>query len=136
MYKETLSICYRWCDIKVDELFLTVDEAATKLNVNPETIRRRIRKGRLKANLTKGPYGDQYMIPARELTTQEAQVVTTPQLHPAVLEQLTQAITQAVDPLKEELKQQRELLDAIYKRQDERIIEAARHKRHGWWKFW
>lgn len=78
-----------------DGLFLTVEEAAERLNVNPETIRRRIRRGNIKAQLLPGPRGDQYSIPLSELTTQEAQIVPVPQLPPAVLEQFTQAVSSA-----------------------------------------
>jgi excisionase family DNA binding protein len=138
-----------------DGLFLTVEEAAERLNLNPETIRRRIRRGQIKAQLLPGPRGDQYSIPVSELTTQEAQIVPVPQLSPVVLSQLSQAVAaplaakidqQAAEitELKVEIEKLR--IDnagrsmEMHRRFDELIEETradrkARQQR-SWWKFW
>ena len=41
---------------------LTVTEAAAQVGVAPKTIRRWIKRGRLAAELTRGPYGETYAI--------------------------------------------------------------------------
>lgn len=45
--------------------YLTVREAATRLRVTPETVRRMVRAGRLRASLTTIQAG--YRIPSREV---------------------------------------------------------------------
>lgn len=82
-----------------DGLFLTVDQAAERLGLNPETIRRRIRRGTIKAQLIDGPRGEQYSIPASELVTQEAQIAPVPQLPQPVLDQLTNALVNGLEPI-------------------------------------
>lgn len=54
--------------MSIDE-FLTVKEAAEQLGVSDKTIRRRIAKGDLKAELKESPYGHQYFIPKTEINT-------------------------------------------------------------------
>ena len=49
-----------------EEEFLTVDEAATRLKVHPETIRRWIRSGAMKGNLIGGDRAG-YRVPASEV---------------------------------------------------------------------
>jgi len=144
-----------------DGLFLTVEEAADRLGLNPETIRRRIRKGSIKAQLIPGPRGDQYQIPVSELTTQEAQIVPVPGLPPTVIGQIanamTKAVSEAVEPLQahieaqaqeiNELKEQLTRMEktslnreiGISKKLDT-FIEESRAERlarsRSWWKFW
>lgn len=89
-----------------DDLFVTVEEAAKQLNVNPETIRRRIRKGEIKAQLIFGPHGDQYQIPVNELTVQEAQIIPISQLSPNVVNQLTGIMQQVIEAQTEPLRQE------------------------------
>lgn len=125
-------------------MFVTVEEAAQRLNLNPETIRRRIRKGALKAQLMPGPRGDQYMIPANELLP-DGQIVA--QTFPVTAEQLNSLIAKTVEaqkielqqtveavvaartePLHEELRQLRVELGAHHKRVDEQIRESLQKK--------
>jgi excisionase family DNA binding protein len=49
-----------------EEDFLTVDEAATRLKVHPETIRRWIRSGAMRGNLIGGDRAG-YRVPASEV---------------------------------------------------------------------
>ena len=103
-----------------DGLFLTVEQAADRLNLNPETIRRRIRKGTIKAQLEPGPRGDQYQIPISELNTQDAELVPAPQLPVAIVSQITaanaaavaQAMEAVVAPLQAQIEQQQQLIQA------------------------
>ncbi|GMB02276.1 helix-turn-helix domain-containing protein [Pelosinus sp. IPA-1] len=143
-----------------DDLFLTVEEFANRLNVNPETVRRRIRKGSIKAQLLPGPRGDQYSIPVSELTTQEAQIVPLPQLSPAIIDQLSNAMEKAVhnaiEPLhntieaqKKEILALKEQLNKIDSSNLSRSIDlnlkidtfisesrAERKAKKSRWKFW
>lgn len=133
----------------MDDLFFTVEEAARRLNVNPETIRRRIRQGKMKAQLLPGPRGDQYQIPASELTTQDAEIVPVPQLPSAIVEQIAQAVatinknavnetvTAAVEPLYQKIDQLEALLQEQSRQTSEFIEETraerkAREKRGFW----
>lgn len=79
-----------------DGIFYTVEEAAEKLKVNPETIRRRIRKGKLKAQLIHGDRGKQYSIPAGELITEEATLIPEAKLPQSIIDQITAANTKAM----------------------------------------
>ena len=79
-----------------DGIFYTVEEAAEKLKVNPETIRRRIRKGNLKAQLINGDRGKQYSIPAGELMTEEATLVPEAKLPQSIIDQIAAANTKAM----------------------------------------
>lgn len=79
-----------------DGIFYTVEEAAEKLQVNPETIRRRIRKGKLKAQLIDGDRGKQYSIPAGELITEEAALIPEAKLPQTVIDQITAANCAAI----------------------------------------
>lgn len=79
-----------------DGLFYTVEEAAEKLQVNPETIRRRIRKGKLKAQLIDGDRGKQYSIPANELFIEEAVLLPEQKLAQPILDQIAAANAKAV----------------------------------------
>lgn len=47
---------------------LTIKEAAKALGVSEKTIRRMIKDGRLKAYMEKSPYGQQYYIPAEQIS--------------------------------------------------------------------
>lgn len=108
-------------------LFVSIAEAAEMLQVNPETIRRRIKRGEIKAQLVKGPRGDQYQIPTSELTTQDAEIIPVQQLPPAVLAQLNEstakAIQSVVGPLQAIIQAQQ---DAMRAQADE--IKALREQ--------
>ncbi|MBV9281171.1 MAG: helix-turn-helix domain-containing protein [Chloroflexi bacterium] len=49
-----------------DEWF-TLDKAAKHLGVSTRTLRRWIHAGKLKAELRPGPYGQQYLVPSKQL---------------------------------------------------------------------
>lgn len=118
-----------------DGLFLTVEQAAERLNCNPETIRRRIRRGAIKAQLIPGPRGDQYSIPLSELHTQDAEIVPVPQLPIAVVNQIIDANKQAVEavvvPLQAQIMEQQTIIQAQadeIRKLRERIEKDATHQ--------
>lgn len=82
-----------------DGLFFTVEEAAEKLHVHPETIRRRIRNGKLKAQIIDGDRGKQYSIPASALSIQDAVPIPEQKLAQPILEQIVTANTKAIQEL-------------------------------------
>ena len=82
-----------------DGLFYTVEEAAEKLHVHPETIRRRIRNGKLKAQIIDGDRGKQYSIPASALSIQDAVPIPEQKLAQPILEQIVNANTKAIQEL-------------------------------------
>ena len=47
--------------------FLTTDEVAVYLGISRDTVRRRIKKGEIRATKMTGPYGKQYFIPETEI---------------------------------------------------------------------
>jgi excisionase family DNA binding protein len=55
--------------------FLTIKQVAEQLNLNTETVRRRIKKGKIKAELLQGEFGEQYFITQEEL--EKHKVATT-----------------------------------------------------------
>lgn len=83
------------------EGYLTVDEAAKRLGISRDTVRRRIKRGELRAEKRKGPYGECWMIPESEIKT--AQVITDvipvtrqvsmPDLVTAITAKVTEALT-------------------------------------------
>lgn len=82
-----------------DGLFYTVEEAAEKLHVHPETIRRRIRNGKLKAQIIDGDRGKQYSIPASALSIQDAVPIPEQKLAQPILDQIVTANTKAIQEL-------------------------------------
>jgi excisionase family DNA binding protein len=61
-----------WTDEQGD--WLTLKQAAAQLGISPRTARRWIREGKLDGELMPGPYGEQYMVPANQIST--AQEIT------------------------------------------------------------
>src|SRR5665648_1296554 len=51
------------------EEFLSIEQVAEQLGTSTATVRRRIKKGEVEAVKRPGPYGDQYYIPSKEVTT-------------------------------------------------------------------
>jgi excisionase family DNA binding protein len=49
--------------------WLTLKQAAAQLGISPRTARRWIREGKLEGQLMPGPYGEQYMVPANQIST-------------------------------------------------------------------
>jgi excisionase family DNA binding protein len=131
-----------------DGLFLTISEAAKKLNVNPMTIRRRIQKGEITAQLLpKTTGGQHWLIPVSELEP-HADIAPVPQLPAAVVLQITeavrtgneQAVQAAVLPMQQQLEAQaaeiaalKQAIDNLTETQKKAAQEAAERDRRSFW---
>ncbi|GAB6178949.1 hypothetical protein JCM14036_02680 [Desulfotomaculum defluvii] len=115
---------------------LSLDEAAERLGVHKETVRRRIRRGEIKAEKINGPFGEQYFVPeseirtaqkivdvipvAKEITPQEFIILLDQATKRAIqplqqqIETLQQQYIQAVETLKNQHKQDMEALNQLY----------------------
>ena len=131
-----------------DGLFVTISEAAKKLNVNPMTIRRRIQRGEITAQLLpKQTGGQHWLIPVSELEP-HADLVPAPQLPAAIISQITEAIQagneQAVQavvlPMQQQIHAQRVeitmLKQAIAELTDQQknYLEAVKRSSMPFWK--
>lgn len=87
---------------------LSIAEAARVLKVSKDTVRRRIKKGEIKAEKISGPYGLAYYIKEQELA-EAAEIIdmipVTRQLSPHEIKELMQAV---IYPLQQEIVQLRE----------------------------
>lgn len=131
-----------------DGLFVTISEAAKKLNVNPMTIRRRIQRGEITAQLLpKQTGGQHWLIPVSELDP-HADIVPVPQLPAAVLKQITeavrtgneQAVQAAVLPMQQQLEAQyaeiaalKQAIEELSNEQRRNAQEAARRANRSLW---
>jgi excisionase family DNA binding protein len=100
---------------------MTIKEAAEMLGVSDKTVRRRIKKGELPAELVDSPYGEQYMIPADavEAASQTIAVATVEkQPDPRTI---AMAIGQALDQRDAEIKSEIQALRDEIKQRDEQI---------------
>ena len=125
-----------------DETLYTIHEAAERLNVSKDTVRRRIKKGEIKAEKRQGPYGLAYYIPESELspstvlqvvpiqrniTKQELKQVFDDSLSPqeTQLQQLREEVKELRQELKQVLEQNREL---------KQVLEQDQREEMPWWK--
>jgi excisionase family DNA binding protein len=100
--------------------YISIKEAAQRLGVDPMTIRRRIKKGELTAELQPGAYGNQYMIPEDEIRKQPKEVTDVIKVTRQITVQEIACVFDTIiekhtAPLKEEIRQLREEL-AEYKK--------------------
>lgn len=118
--------------------YLTITEAAEKLGVSKDTIRRRIKKGEITAELRDGPYGHQYYIPLDGLAkavqivnvTEVENVVPLDKLLQMAQEVISENVTQEIQSLREELAATKEELK-------EAIADLGQGKnKRPWWRFW
>lgn len=99
----------------------TIQETAEILEISKSTVRRRIKSGKLKAELKPGPYGKQYYIPENELDqavtdkeVMDIKEVSQPidkekflsELTDAIGDDLSGEIEKVEDNLKETIKQE------------------------------
>lgn len=83
---------------------MTIKEAAEMLGVSDKTVRRRIKKGELPAELVDSPYGEQYMIPADAVeAASQTLTVATVEKQPDPMT-IALAIGQALDKRDAEIK--------------------------------
>ena len=113
----------------MDEIFTTVEEAARIEGVSEETIRRRCRQGKIKAQKVKGERGDQYVIPRSSLNTKDAQLVTVPQIPPAMLGQFREVMEQVVAVRTEHLEQKIDAQNEVLQQTHTTVIEAKEESR-------
>ena len=134
----------------------TIKEASEALGVSTDTIRRRIKEGKIKAHKVEGRNGPQWAIPEDELTGSDGQQVievipVKREISPEDLKQYigqaiaegieghteaykarTEVLIQEVLELRKAVKTLTEALEAPEKAQEEET--TARRER--WWKFW
>lgn len=89
---------------------LTIGQVAEQLGISEITVRRRIKKGKIKADLIKGEFGDQYFITSSELerqrvaTTSIEVVELEKAITPARLQEFFQeCLKLEINPLKEKI---------------------------------
>lgn len=75
------------------ENYMSIEQAAALLEVSPTTVRRRIRKGELKAEKQLGPYGEQYYIPNEEVNTAQMITDVVPVVRQLDVRELAEAIS-------------------------------------------
>lgn len=107
---------------------LTIDEAAERLGVSKDTVRRRIKRGDLRAAKASGPYGDQYFIPESEITTAQEITDVVPVVRQVSIQDLATAVEaalcRAIEPMQQEIQS---LQAALENERAERLkAEAAR----------
>ena len=93
--------------------FLTIKQVAEQLNLNTETVRRRIKKGKIKAELLQGEFGEQYFVTPAELglhkvTTTSIEVIELEKaITPTILDQefLDNALKSKITPLETKINQ-------------------------------
>lgn len=130
--------------------YLSIKESARALGVSPDTIRRRIKTGDLRAEMMEGSYGKQYMIKESDLA--EAQEVTEviPVKRELAPHEIEQAIAKAMGSymlgVQNELNALREQVAQLERQQDSRdkrlmeqirqTMEQKEEQKKPWWKLW
>lgn len=74
-----------------------IAEAAEMLGISKRTVRRRIQKGELPADLEEGPYGPEYRIPAEAITTAQEVIDVVKVERPTDPMTLAMVIVQALE---------------------------------------
>ena len=119
----------------------TIKEAAAVLGVSTDTIRRRIRSGRIKADKRSGPYGYIYYIPASELFPAHQVVDVVKVERTLTRHDLESSIGKALEPyfIQQEQKDRArdEKIEELTKEVKE-LKELLQQDRRAWWKwkFW
>ena len=134
----------RGYDAGMGEDALTIRQAATLLNVHPNTVRNRIKSGAYRADKVITEHGETYLIPRSELSRDSTtnSVVSPPpsQLPPQPLPDVREAMRALLEPfvkelgaVREELGRERERRGRLENERDElrRELEALRSKPGG-----
>jgi len=115
---------------------MTIKEAAEMLGVSDKTVRRRIKKGELPAELVDSPYGEQYMIPADAVeAASQTLTVATVEKQPDPMT-IALAIGQALDKRDAEIKAEIQSLREEIRQRDDQIaatlekLERYEEERH------
>ena len=112
-----------------NENYITIKQAAQALEVSPDTIRRRIKKGEIQAEKFNGEYGYAWYIPESEITKAREVVDVVPVNRSLSREQIKGVIKEAVSEEMQELKNQIE--DLRRQLEENKMIEQPRKP---WWK--
>lgn len=116
--------------------WLTIEQTADMLGLSKDTIRRRIRSKEIVAEKQVGNYGLQWMVDADKLNkamqavdvAQVSRAVSVAELETAVTSAIAKVVRDEIQPLKEQLEKQQEMLDNHYRLIDERLREVSRPK--------
>ena len=127
-----------------DEWF-SLDKAATHLGVSTRTLRRWIHAGKLQAELRPGPYGQQYVVPLKQLGAVQLvrdververgrEAAAIPQLVEDHLRERDDAVRAEMDALREEVRRAMERIEAGQQallaelRALRQVLDDARHR--------
>lgn len=123
--------------------FFTIKHAAEQLGLNAETVRRRIKKGEIKAEFKKGEFGDQYFITPAELEKQRVAAASIEVIElekaitPARLQEFFQeCLKSETNPLKEKINSLDESNKSLIKEIQElkeMVREKEAAKKVGFW---
>ncbi|HXG35564.1 MAG TPA: helix-turn-helix domain-containing protein [Dehalococcoidia bacterium] len=86
--------------------WLTILEASQRLGVSPKTVRRWIQAGRLPARKEKGPYGEQYLVPAEAIQSAQQVIDVVKVERPTDPRVLALAVAQAIEEREGALRQE------------------------------
>lgn len=86
--------------------WLSILEASQRLGVSPKTVRRWIQGGRLPARKEKGPYGEQYLIPAEAIQSAQQVLDVVKVERPTDPRVLALAVAQAIEEREAALRQE------------------------------
>lgn len=107
--------------------YLTIQQVADRLGVNPTTIRRRIKKGVINAKKMQGEFGEQYFITMEEVKRHEviSESVEVIELQKAltpieVQKTILQAIDKANEPLLKEIQELKKMVEVLTESKDEK----------------
>lgn len=124
--------------------FLSIEKFSEQLGVSPATVRRRIKKGELKAVKRPGPYGEQYFIPTSEVTAAQEITDVVPVDKRLTVQELAHFINLAIrkenEDLHQEIKELRQELVNFRQAQEARDIQVVAQiraivgeKKKPWW---
>jgi|CZCA01.1.fsa_nt_gi excisionase family DNA binding protein len=114
-----------------------IAEAAEMLGISKRTVRRRIQKGELPADLEEGPYGPEYRIPAEAITTAQEIVDVVRVERPTDPQTLAMIVVRALEErdrcLQEEITElRREVTELTQALENYRKAVEAPKKRWRW----
>ena len=125
-----------------DHKYYTIKEAAEALDVSAATIRRRIKSGKIKAELVPGVYGQEYRIKEGDLTGSDAgevkdvvpisQEINKQEFMESLQDAMREGVKEGLDHNAEEVKELKEEIRQL-RNTLERIEKAERKP---WWQFW
>ena len=116
---------------------LTIKQAAEALNVSPDTIRRRIKAGEIKAEKVHGAYGMQWAINEQDLTAAAEVVEVVPVNQSLTAGELEAMLRRLMDEQTEEIKELRNEVQQLREElQQQKQLGNEGNQTTRWWKFW